>query len=204
MLIVIIASVRAIVTNIFLLTEKDIFMKGLCKCGCGMKTRIPERNHSRYNEIKGVPRDYIRGHNIKNPNGTYLKSMRYEVDSNGCWVWKMNICSTGYGQVKVNGKNVLAHRYYYSCYNYDELKEDMQIDHLCRVPACVNPSHLQQVTPAVNVRRGNVAKLDEKKVKNIKKLLSNHFSVSKIASIYHVNYVTIYNIKESDTWKDVL
>jgi hypothetical protein len=30
----------------------------------------------------------------------------------------------------------------------------LQIDHLCRVRHCVNPAHLEPVTPRVNARRG--------------------------------------------------
>jgi hypothetical protein len=41
---------------------------------------------------------------------------------------------------------------------YEALKgpipEGMQIDHLCRVPACCNPEHLEAVTPKENTRRG--------------------------------------------------
>jgi hypothetical protein len=33
----------------------------------------------------------------------------------------------------------------------------MQLDHLCRVPPCVNPEHLEPVTPAVNTQRGEPA-----------------------------------------------
>ena len=31
----------------------------------------------------------------------------------------------------------------------------MQIDHLCRVRSCVNPAHMEIVTPRVNIIRGN-------------------------------------------------
>jgi len=35
-----------------------------------------------------------------------------------------------------------------------EIPEGLQIDHLCRVPACVRPDHLEVVTPRINVWRG--------------------------------------------------
>jgi hypothetical protein len=40
----------------------------------------------------------------------------------------------------------------------------LQIDHLCRVRDCVNPTHLEQVTSKVNNQRGNgMAKKNAKK-----------------------------------------
>jgi hypothetical protein len=32
------------------------------------------------------------------------------------------------------------------------------IDHLCRVPSCMNPAHLEPVTNAENIRRGYAAR----------------------------------------------
>ena len=55
---------------------------------------------------------------------------------------------------------MLAHRYYYEKLR-GPIPEGMQIDHLCRLPACVNPDHLEVVTPTQNVRRGRSAKLTE-------------------------------------------
>jgi hypothetical protein len=36
------------------------------------------------------------------------------------------------------------------------IPEGLQIDHLCRVKCCINPDHLEAVTPSVNVLRGLV------------------------------------------------
>jgi hypothetical protein len=34
------------------------------------------------------------------------------------------------------------------------IPDGMHLDHLCRTPACVNPAHLEPVTPRVNSLRG--------------------------------------------------
>lgn len=36
-----------------------------------------------------------------------------------------------------------------------EVPEGMQLDHLCKIPLCVNPKHLEIVTPRENIMRSN-------------------------------------------------
>lgn len=70
-----------------------------------------------------------------------------------CWLWK-GATSRGYGYVSVSGKKRPAHRVVYELLE-GEIPGDLQLDHLCRVRNCVNPSHLEPVTCQENVRRGN-------------------------------------------------
>ncbi len=66
-----------------------------------------------------------------------------------CWLWTGAIANTGYG-IFWTGKNLTqAHRYQMGL-----IPQGMQIDHLCRVRACVNPAHLEIVTQRVNILRG--------------------------------------------------
>lgn len=41
------------------------------------------------------------------------------------------------------------------------IPDGLVIDHLCRIPACVNPAHLEPVTSRENVLRGKVSALRE-------------------------------------------
>ena len=78
-----------------------------------------------------------------------------EIDDNGCWIWQGRIDPSGYGQMSTRHsptRTPLAHRISYEVF-VGLIPPGLQIDHLCRVTACVNPDHLEPVTPRENVRR---------------------------------------------------
>lgn len=74
-----------------------------------------------------------------------------------CWPWTAGLTGAGYGIIswREDGKvrNQGAHRYAYE-YLFGTIPEGLHLDHLCRNPRCVNPAHLDPVTPRVNALRG--------------------------------------------------
>ena len=72
--------------------------------------------------------------------------------TNSCWEWIAGK-NNGYGQFKLNGKMINAHRISYIL-TKGSIPEGLQINHICRNHSCVNPDHLEAVTQKENVLKG--------------------------------------------------
>ena len=70
-----------------------------------------------------------------------------------CWIWNGARDDKGYGSFWFGGKIGKAHRASHEHF-IGAIPARMVIDHLCRVPLCVNPDHLEAVPQSLNVLRG--------------------------------------------------
>jgi len=70
-----------------------------------------------------------------------------------CWLWTGAILRDGHGQLWSGTKAISAHRFSYELFK-GPIAKGHQIDHLCCTPACVNPDHLEAVTPREHLMRG--------------------------------------------------
>lgn len=81
-----------------------------------------------------------------------------ELQHNGtpCWIWHGNRIG-GYAQIKRKGVSLYTHRYLFAWAVHPLPRgkgpQIPQLDHLCNRPSCVNPVHLELVSPRVNIMR---------------------------------------------------
>ncbi|KKM73271.1 hypothetical protein LCGC14_1412210 [marine sediment metagenome] len=78
---------------------------------------------------------------------------KVETSPDDCWVWTGAKYPGGYGCFWDGKKSVLSHRFYWEQIN-GVIPKGLELDHLCRNPACVNPQHIEAVTHRENVLRG--------------------------------------------------
>lgn len=161
---------------------------GTCGCGCGGRTKIAPRTHAARGWIKGQPQAYLRGHAAWKDSGP-----RWTEDENGCWIWQRRANKQGYAIgsfVSHGGKSTgLAHRAIYE-QRGDSIPAGMELDHLCFVTMCVNPAHMEVVTPEENLRRrrSTPQKVWDPELAEVYRLRGENVSWRKIASQFDMTH----------------
>ena len=82
-----------------------------------------------------------------------IRFMNKVEKTDTCWLWTAATWQ-GYGRFSYQYENVLAHKWLWEPLHGPHSR-DRELDHLCRIRHCVNPDHLELVTHAENVQRGN-------------------------------------------------
>ena len=84
---------------------------------------------------------------VKESNRFWNRVKRDSPDK--CWPWLGYVDTQGYGAIKIDGKMIRAHRLSHTV-NIGPIPGGFFVDHLCENKKCVNPAHLEAVTPKTN------------------------------------------------------
>lgn len=125
---------------------------------------------------------------------------RYTVDPvTQCWVWCGAKLRSGHAVVKLCRKLEMAYRLFYIFY-VGPIGPGRHIHHQCENPMCVNPAHLQAVTPGDHARLH--AKLSFAIAADIRSLSgTGELSQADLAARYGVDQTTISAVLRNRTWR---
>ncbi len=122
-----------------------------------------------------------------------------------CWGWPGAVDRQGYARTHRRGKyggHQFVHRIYFED-AYGPVPEGYTLDHLCRVPSCANPDHLEVVSNTENIRRGRAAKLDPERARKIRNLRGEGFTYVELGRMFGVGATCIEKVVKRINWKDV-
>ena len=138
-----------------------------------------------------------------------------------CWEWRGAKKPKGYGNLKVNGKYMLAHRVAFEL-TVGSIPDGFMACHICDNPSCCNPSHIMLGTPKSNAidmliknrqvkfhpasrgERNCNSKLTTEAVKEIRRAYeAKEANQYELAKIYGVSQHSICSVVKRQTWRHV-
>jgi hypothetical protein len=146
---------------------------------------------------------------MSEPNGRFWSKVEKSGD---CWKWRANT-RKGYGSIKVNRKELYAHRHSWEIHN-GAIPPGLSVLHKCDNPLCVRPDHLFIGTQKDNMsdcsnkgRSGRTlgeqnvfAVLKENEVLEIRKL-AGVIPQCEIAKRFNVKDAAVSKIILRRTWR---
>ena len=116
---------------------------------------VPYGSHEVRQVLARRPLVMPRGKDLSDADLSRFLAKISKDEISGCWLWTASIDVGGYGVFGLGLKTFKAHRVAFEHY-VGPVSKDLELDHLCKVRNCVNPSHLEPVTKIVNMRRSDV------------------------------------------------
>ena len=123
-----------------------------------------------------------------------------------CWIWN-GPKRDGYGIVstrKSNGQKttINAHVYFY-LKTGKKIPAGMQLDHLCKHRACINPEHVEPVSQVTNARRGRQSKLNIELVRELRKEYTTYkCGLHCFARDHGISFGTMSDLIHGYSWKE--
>ncbi len=134
-----------------------------------------------------------------------------KVDKSGdCWEWTAGTTGGGYGQLKLNGYMYKVHRISYTIANEDP--GELNVNHTCDNPPCVNPDHLwagtqqEGMADMVIKRRQTKGETNGRHVlteKQVREILTSNETCTSLGKKYGVSRQNISAIKRGELWKHI-
>jgi hypothetical protein len=181
------------------MSRKKVEINPVILCGCGCGSELMKFDSS------NRPRKHLPGHHVRNKGLRRFWSRVVKTES--CWLWTGAKTSAGYGQVRIDGVTVFAHRF---AYESSRGTTSLDILHSCDNPSCVNPDHLRPGTHLENmhdaVSRGRVSgktKITKEDVSKIRSLAKTRTTQSEIAKAFGTSQPYIGRIIRGERRRDV-
>lgn len=96
--------------------------------------------------------DWQRKYAGRTPLGRFMSKVSVDAKT-GCWPWTGAKTDMGYASFRVLGKTYYGHRHMFELW-YGVMPLGLDLDHICKNTACVNPEHLEPVEHRENLLRG--------------------------------------------------
>ena len=148
----------------------------------------------------------------RTPNGEPLRYFHEVVlvySGGACLLWPYGVNDSGYGQLRVNGEKIRAHRLACELRHGPPANNKLDAAHRCGTPGCVNPDHIYWATRSENMadcvqhgtrsrgERHGLSKLSEDAVFAIRR---SGRKQHELAKIYGVSQPLISRIRNRRDW----
>lgn len=167
-----------------------------------------------------IKHKHLRGINlIKTLKNHFFKFVIIPLSDSECMEWQGYINPRGYGKLMHDLKSYRAHRIAYLIWK-GNIPQNKEVCHTCDNTKCINPNHLFLGTHSENMQdmadkkrnptlllKGSEkpkSKLNEVKIRSIKRLLAKKWKQRDIAKRFGVHQTVIKSINLNRTWRHVV
>lgn len=151
----------------------------------------------RQRTVRGKHLRYVGNHSSRRVERYSVEDRGYETP---CWIWQRFTAPTGHAMLKVGDDERGAHVVYYER-RYGPVPRGYHVHHKCEHGACVNPDHLEALTPAEHKQAHS--KLSAADVDDIRRRVRQGELQKALAREYGVSRQTVCDMVHRRTWRDV-